>query len=124
MSPKSFGFVKTTCIHTKVTLLLPDHRRLYEDLREVAPKWMTLGVHLGVAFDRLQGFQGEASLVERCFTEVLVAWLRAGGTVEQLVNALKFPGVDQKRLANEIERDRDSELDSDYVFMKFWLLSL
>ena len=78
----------------------------------MAPKWQTFGVHLKVPFDRLQGFQGEASMVERCFTEMLVAWLRGEGgscTVEQLVKALGKPGVDQRRLAEEIEQNRSGE---------------
>ena len=97
------------CYH----ICLADHKRLYEDLHEVAPKWQTFGVHLKVPFDRLEGFQGEGSMVERCFTEVLVAWLRGVGTsctVEQLVSALEKPGVDQKRLAKEIERNKSGEL--------------
>ena len=97
------------CYHVYFT----DHKRLYEDLHEVAPKWQTFGVHLNVPIDRLQGFQGEASVVERCFTEILVAWLRGEGascTVEQLVSALRKPGVDQRRLANEIEQNKHGEL--------------
>lgn len=82
----------------------------------MAPKWQTFGIHLKVPFDRLQGFHGEASMVERCFTEVLVAWLRGEGancTVEQLVNALGKPGVDQRRLAKEIEKNKNGK----YIIM-------
>ena len=91
---------------------LTDHKRLYEDLHEVAPNWQMFGVHLSVPYDRLQGFQGEASMVERCFTEVLVAWLHGEGascTVEQLASALGKPGVNQKRLADEIKQNRHGE---------------
>lgn len=86
-----------------------DYKKLYEDLHELAPKWQTFGVHLGVPFDRLQGFQGEASMVDRCFTNVLATWLQGGGgdcTVDQLVYALKMPGVDQGRLAREIDKNK------------------
>ena len=83
--------------------------QLYKDLHEIAPKWQTFGVHLGVPYDRLQGLQGDASLVERCFTTMLATWLREGGTVEQLIEGLRFPGVDQKRLAREMEKSKDSE---------------
>lgn len=86
-----------------------DHKQLYEDLHEVAPQWRTFGIHLGVPFARLQGLQGEASTVERCFTEVLVTWLNEGGTVEQLISALKYPGVDQGRLSEEIRRNKESK---------------
>lgn len=78
----------------------------------MAPKWQTFGVHLKVPYNRLQGFQGEASMVERCFTEVLVAWLRGEGsscTVEQLACALRKPGVNQRRLAEEIEQHKSGE---------------
>ena len=78
----------------------------------MAPQWQTFGVHLTVPFDRLQGFQGEASMVERCFMEVIIAWLHGeegSCTVEQLVYALKMPGVDQGRLAREIEQSKTGE---------------
>ena len=80
----------------------------------MAPAWQTFGIHLKVPIDRLQGFHGEYSMVERCFTEVLVAWLRGEGaccTVEQLVSALGKPGVDQKILAKDIEKNRNGESD-------------
>lgn len=83
--------------------------QLYEDLHEIAPKWQTFGLHLGVPFDRLQGLQGDASLVDRCFTAMLATWLREGATVEQLIEGLMFPGVDQRRLAREMEKSKNGK---------------
>ena len=87
------------------------HKELYEDLHEVAPKWQTFGVHLKVPFSKIQGFSGGDGMVERCFTSMLAAWLDGGGTrsIDQLVYALKMPGVDQVRLADEIDKNRDGE---------------
>jgi hypothetical protein len=101
-------------------LINTDHKRLYEDLHELAPEWQRFGVHLKVPIDRLKGFQGESSMVDRCFTEVLVAWLCGEGlscTVEQLVSALGKPGVDQRRLAREIEQNRNGESDVHYLLI-------
>ena len=86
-------------------------KTLYKDLHTLAPKWSTFGIHLGVPNDILKGLQGEDSMVERCFMEVLSAWLNGGNaSVDKLVEALRFPGVSHGRLAGEIERDRQSEL--------------
>ena len=43
-------------------------------------------------------------MVDRCFTNILVMWLNEGASVEQLIKALKSPGVNHGRLAAEIER--------------------
>ena len=50
-------------------------------------------------------------MVDRCFTDVLNAWLNGGdASVDKLVAALRYPGVNNGRLAGEIDRDRHSEL--------------
>ena len=92
-------------------IVLPGHTELYKDLHEVAPKWQTFGVHLNVPYSKIQGFSGGDGMVERCFTSMLAAWLYGGGThsIDQLVYALKMPGVDQVRLADEIDKNRDGE---------------
>ena len=72
--------------------------------------WLTFGIHLGVPHDVLKGLQGEYSMVEWCFIEMLSTWLKSGdATVDKLVEALRFPGVSHGRLAREIENDRKSE---------------
>ena len=43
---------------------------------------------------------------------MLATWLREGGTVEQLIEGLKFPGVDQKRLAGEMQKSKHSEYNA------------
>ena len=51
--------------------------------------------------------------MERCFTSVLITWLNGDeARVEKLVEALRYPGVDHKRLAREIEGDKRSEFDT------------
>ena len=55
-------------------------------------------------------------MVERCFREVLSAWLNAGdASVDKLAAALRFPGVNHGRLAREIEGDRLSELAEIFI---------
>ena len=86
---------------------------MYKDLHKLAPSWLTFGVYLGLPHDRLKGLEGEDSAVERCFRDVLVTWLNGDeARVEKLVDALRYPGVDHKRLAGEIERDKRSEFDT------------
>ena len=74
----------------------------------MAPNWHTFGVHLNVKYSKLQGLSGGDGMVERCFTAVLAAWLNGEGTctIDQLVYALRMPGVDQGRLAMEIDNNR------------------
>ena len=92
------------------TFCLVDHRQLVKDLHELSPQWRMFGIYLGIPIHKLDGLQGEASMVDRCFTDVLVRWLNEGATVEQLIKALKSPGVNHGRLANEIERNKSGEL--------------
>ena len=97
---------------------------LYRDLHQLAPKWLTFGVHLGVPYDRLKGLQEEDSMVDRCFIDVLGTWLNGeDATVENLVEALRCPGVDQKRLAKEIEGDKHSEFEHKYMLHVIIILS-
>ena len=92
--------------------MFPGLKELCEDLHEVAPKWQAFGVYLNVPYSKIQGFSGGEGMVERCFTSVLAAWLDGEGTcsIDQLVSALKMPGVDQLRLAHEIDKNRHGEL--------------
>ena len=87
-------------------VLFPDHKELFEDLHEVAPKWQNFGVHLKVLYSRIQGFSGGDGMVERCFTSMLATWLEGetAPTVERLVSALQMPGVDQRVLAMDINK--------------------
>ena len=64
-----------------------------------------------VPYSKIKVFNGGDGMVERCFNAVLDAWLCGEGecTVDQLVSALQLPGVDQKRLAIEIDRNRAGE---------------
>lgn len=84
---------------------------LVRDLYEVAPKWQTFGVHLKVPYNKIQGFNGGEGMVERCFTSMLSTWLEGeiSPRVDQLVSALKMPGVDQRRLAKELDQNRESK---------------
>ena len=77
----------------------------------MAPKWHSLGVHLKVSHDKLQGFNGGDGMTERCFTAVLAAWLSGEGncSVSQLMYALKMPGVNQGKLAMEIDQNRSDK---------------
>ena len=45
---------------------------------------------------------------------MLAEWLREGGTVDQLIEGLTFPGVDQRRLAIDMEKSKDSEYNKTY----------
>ena len=92
-------------------VLFPDHKELFEDLHEVAPKWQNFGVHLKVPYSRIQGFSGGDGMVERCFTSMLATWLEGetAPTVERLVSALQMPGVDQRVLAMDINKNRQGE---------------
>ena len=59
----------------------------------------------------LKGLQGEDSMVERCFIEVLSAWLKGGdASVDNLTAALRSRGMNKKELASTIEKDKKSEL--------------
>ena len=86
----------------------PGYKELYEDLHEVAPKWQTFGVHLKVPLSKIKVISGGDGMVESCFTSVLDSWLSGEGdcSIDQLVSALQIPGVDQRRLAMEIDGNR------------------
>ena len=98
-----------------------DLLHLYKDLDEVAAKWDSFGVQLGIPYGKLQGFRGGASKADRCFTGLLEAWLRGQETndrsnaINQLVSALRMPGVDQGGLANEIDQNRDGMTHHDMM---------
>ena len=70
------------------------------------------GVFLKVPHNILKEFQGSDCVVDGCFMEILIRWLdnctpEAKETnINQLVSALRFPGVDHMRLANEIDTNR------------------
>ena len=55
-------------------------------------------------------------LVDRCFTTMLDTWLQGetAPSVDQLVSALKMPGVDQHVLALDIDKNKQSEHMSSY----------
>ena len=91
--------------------LYPDHKELYKDLYEVAPKWQNFGVHLKVPLSRIQGIGGGDGMVDRYFTSMLATWLEGetAPTVEKLVSALQMPGVDQRVLAMDIDKNRQGE---------------
>ena len=93
------------------TLIIIDHKELFEDLYEVAPKWQNFGVHLKVPFNRIQGFSGGDGMVDRCFTMMLNTWLQGetAPSVDRLMSALQMPGVDQRVLALDIDKNRQSE---------------
>ena len=107
--------------HDFVLLSLKDHKKLLQDLHELAPQWRIFGIYLGVPIDKLDGLQGEASMVDRCFVSVLVMWLNGGGSVEQLIKALRSPGVNHGRLAAEIERKRSGELFLQFLRSKAYM---
>ena len=72
----------------------------------MAPKWQTFGVHLKVPYPKVQGIKGCNSIVDGCFMDVLMEWTIRGATIDQLVFALRYPGVDHGRLASEIDKNR------------------
>lgn len=77
----------------------------------MAPRWQMFGVHLKVPYSRIQGFSGGDGMVDRYFTSMLAAWLEGetAPTIDRLVSALTMPGVDQRVLASEIDRNRQGE---------------
>ena len=89
----------------------PDLEELFKDVHEVAPKWQNFGVHLKVPYSRIQGFSGGDGMVERCFTTMLATWLEGETTptVDRLVSGLQMPGVDQRVLALDIDKNRQGE---------------
>ena len=103
------SMLQSIAILTSFVLL--DHKELFKDLHEVAPKWQMFGVHLKVPYSRIQGFSGGDGMVERCFTTMLAVWLEGetAPTVDRLMSALRMPGVDHGRLASEIDKNRQGE---------------
>ena len=103
-------------IYYQFNLLFPDHKELFQDLHEVAPKWQNFGVHLKVPFSRIQGIAGGDGTVDRCFTTMLDTWLQGetAPSVDRLVSALQMPGVDQRVLALDIDKNKQSEHMSSY----------
>ena len=99
-------------IYYQFNLLFPDHKELFQDLHEVAPKWQNFGVHLKVPFSRIQGIAGGDGTVDRCFTTMLDTWLQGetAPSVDRLVSALQMPGVDQRVLALDINKNKQSEI--------------
>ena len=62
-------------------------------------------------------------MVERCFTMMLDTWLQGetAPSVDRLVSALQMPGVDQRVLALDIDKNRKSEhMSSDYGVVLKW----
>ena len=72
----------------------------------MAPSWERFGLYLNIPHDRLRGMRGCNSMVDNCFYDVLDMFVRNGGTIDQLVSALRYPGVDHGRLAKEVEKDK------------------
>ena len=60
---------------------------------------------------KIDAINGGDGIVDDCFTRVLDAWLKGEGTcdVDTLVSALRMPGVDQRRLAKEIENNKSGQ---------------
>ena len=56
-------------------------------------------------------------MVDRCFTTMLDTWLQGetAPSVDQLVSALQMPGVDQRVLALDIDKNKQSEHMIDHV---------
>jgi hypothetical protein len=109
--PKQQPQATISYIFYQHNLPFPDHKELFKDLHEVAPKWQNFGLHLKVPYSRIQGFAGGDGMVDRCFTMMLDTWLQGetSPSVDQLVSALQMPGVDQRVLAFDIKKNRQSE---------------
>lgn len=85
-----------------IPLVELDALGLVELLSEVIPKWFDFGISIGIDYHELEQIKADKGN-ESCFIEVLQTWLnRKDCYWEQLVKALKAPGIRNNRLANII----------------------
>lgn len=82
---------------------------LIEDLQPLAADWKSLGTQLKIKRTQLRNIEGENSRVANCFENVIEDWLTnvdPPHTKERLVEVLESESLREKRLANDIKKDK------------------
>ena len=94
-------------VHICIILGSPDHWSVYRELLPIAHKWKKLGIQLGVSYGSLEKIEviypyGN----ERLLREVLQEWMKSdpNPSWQFLIEVLRSPSVNERRLANELER--------------------
>ena len=86
-------------------LILMDFRDLLNSLFLKAAKWNSIGIQLGLSTDELDTIRANCIDVEECLRKVLQKWHdnTLNPTWREVITALRSPGVDEMRLAKDLE---------------------
>ena len=79
---------------------------LFNSLLPKAAKWESLGLQLGLSPDELATIKANSEDVEECLRRVLTKWFdrTVQPTWQEVVSALRSPGLEDHRLAMELEQ--------------------
>lgn len=110
---------------------LPDFREkrlklgvLINELSKITAEWHAFGIQLGVDPSKLKEFERYSCDVKRHLTEMLQLWLRQDPppAIPDLLDALRGPSLNYRRLAGNLERKYKGKHRCSYVCAIFQFL--
>ena len=101
---KSEDVISSKPAPTNHDLTSNDTQEVIKKVWKARAKWYHIGIELGISADDLDAIQSEANHdTGKCFTQMLVQWLRkTGATWEALASALQSEPVGHAQLAESI----------------------